>query len=287
MASEHRIYRFTSIGRPLDPRVATNRAVLILLPVAAVAGVVWSQLGNGGGWSEGLRMGFVFPLALFGAWALGRELLPDDPAAAFASLALALVACLVSSSPGLLTLFATLALVRVVNRSTGLPARVPDSIIVLVLVIWTVYHTASPWFGAVGAFAFLLDATLKKPVKRHVPFALICLGAMVVYTVDHDVEWLDITAPHRLPEWLGVLALVLFSLNLVLLRKVHSRGDVGDARLDVERVKGGMAVAVLATLQGLDTMPDVALLAATIGGLCLGIAFRRAFRSSGKGLRSV
>jgi hypothetical protein len=283
--SQHRIYRFTSVGRPLDPAVPTNRAVLILMPLAAGVGVAWSLAGGASGWAA-VQQGLVFLLAVFGAWALARELLPDLPAVAFVSLALAFLACLATPSPGLLTLFATLGLVRIVNRSTGLAARVPDSVAVTALVIWTVYRTGNPWFGAVGAYAFLLDASLRKPLKRQLPFALVCVGAMVVYIVDHDVNWLQVKVPDNLLEWLGVFALVLFSLNLVLMRKVHSKGDVGATRLDLERVKGGMSVGLLATLQGIDEWAEVVLLVATIGGLCLGIAFRRAFRPSSKGLRA-
>lgn len=284
--TEHRLYRYTAIGRPLDPSVGTNRAVLLALPVLAVAGAAWSFLAGEPTMGSVLERAALFALGGFGCWALGRELLPDDHAAAFVSMVLGVLTCLITESPGLLILFATLGLVRIVNRSSGLFARGTDSALVTALVIWTVYDTESPWFAAVGALAFVLDAILKRPLKRQIVYALVCLGAMVVYVVDHDVPWFSLTAPNRLPGWICVFVLVLFSLNLLLLRKVHSRGDVGGNRLEPERVKGGMAVALLATLQGIDEAGEVAFLVATIGGLCLGIAFRRAFRTSGKGLRA-
>lgn len=284
--TEHPIYRYTSIGRPLDPALPTNRAMLMLVPVAALAGAAWALAVEGTGVGPAALQAGISALAAFGTWALGRELLPDDHAAAFVCLFLGFCVSLTSPAPGLLTLFTTLGLVRLVNRSTGLKARSTDSLLVSALVVWTVYETASPWFGAIGALAFLFDATLRKPLRRQLPYALVCLGAMVVYIVDYDVRWLDLSVPDRLPEWLGVFALVLFSLNLVLMRKIHSRGDMSDMRLDLERVKGGMAIAVLGALQGITEMPDVALLVSTIGGLCFGIAFRRAFRGSPKGLRA-
>jgi hypothetical protein len=40
-------------------------------------------------------------------------------------------------------------------------------------------------------------------------------------------------------------------------------------------------------LQGLEALPQVILLIATIGGLCIGIAFRRSFRNPVKGLRKA
>jgi hypothetical protein len=54
---------------------------------------------------------------------------------------------------------------------------------------------------------------------------------------------------------------------------------VKQEQLDLARVKAGMVIGVLATLQGLESMPQVILPLASIGGLCIGIAFRRAFRS--------
>jgi len=282
--SYHRIYRYTAIGRPLDPAWPSNKAVLILLPLMLTAGLVWS-LYLGLGLQTAFINGLVSALAAFGSWALGREMVPDDHAAAFVSMAMALLACLAFRSPGLLLLFATLMLVRVVNRSTGLPARTSDSIMVTLLVIWAVYATQSPWFGAVAALAFVFDAILKNPQRKQLLFALVCLATMLVYMVDHDLAWLEFHAPNSLLQWLAIAAALLFGLNLILLKKVHSRGDVNGKRLNPERVKAGMAIALLAYLQGLDRMSEVVLLVATIGGLCLGYAFRRSFRSTAKGLR--
>jgi len=284
--SHHRIYDYTSIGRPLDPAWPSNKAMLILMPLAALAGLVIS-LHKGVGFLPSLNIALIYAAVVFGTWALARELMPDDQVSAFISIALGLTALLAFPHPGLLVLFATLALLRVINRSSGQAARTRDSIIVSLLVIWTVYSSQSPWFGAVAALTFFLDGILYKPVKRQWWFALICFGSMVVYIVDHDVEWWGVVAPDSLLKWLAILAILVFCLHVMLLKKIHSRGDVGHARLDLRRVKAGVAVAVLATLQGLEAMPQVILLVATIGGLCLGIAFRRAFRNPVKGLRKT
>jgi len=280
-----RLYRYTAIGRPLDPAWPSNKAVLILMPLAAFAGLGWS-LWTGAELWPALHVALIFVLAVFGSWALARELLPDDQAAAFVSMALGFLAALTYLTPGILTLFATLGLVRVVNRSTGLAARTGDSVAVTLLVIWTVYASQTPWFGAVAALAFFLDGVLKKPMKKQWLFAFICLGSMVVYIVDHDVVWWPVFVPDSLMEWIAVAAVLLFSMNLLLLKKVHSRGDMGQERLELERVKAGMTVGMLAALQGLEQMSQVILLVAAVGGLCIGITFRRAFRSPAKGLRA-
>jgi hypothetical protein len=282
--SYHRIYRYTSIGRPLDPSWPSNKAVLFLVPIALLFGIAWTLM-MGQSWQTALSNGGVFALAIFGSWALGRELLPDDHAAAFVSMAVALLACMSYYSPGLWVLFTTLGLVRIVNRSTGLKARTRDSVVVFLMVIMTVYTNESPWFAAVAALAFALDAGLKEPQRRQLLFAILCLATMIIYIVDHDTEWLSFQAPGALIQWVAIATTLLFGLNLALFKKVHSKGDVGDKRLDPERVKAGMGIAMLATLQGLGQMVDVILLVASITGLCLGVAFRRSFRASGKGLR--
>lgn len=281
-----RMYNYTSIARPLDPAWPSNKAVLILVPLAALAGFAYS-LGGGTGLLQALHAAVVQAAAVFGTWALARELMPDDQVSAFISMALGFIATLVFPAPGMLVVFATLLLVRVINRSSGLAAQIRDSVAVTLLVIWTVYSSGSPWFGALGALTFFLDGILHKPVKRQWWFALICLGSMVVYIVDHDVAWWGIVVPDSLMKWLAILVSLIFGLNLALLKKIHSRGDVDQVRLDLRRVKAGIAIGLLAMLQGLEAVPQVILLIATIGGLCLGIAFRRAFRNPVKGLRKA
>ena len=272
------LYRYTAIGRPLDPEKPYERAVLLLLFAAFIAGALFEWAGP---WSA-LRGAAVFALAVYGSWAFARELLPDDRVAPFVSMALGLLAAIAFHAPGLLVLFAAIGLVRVVTRSAGLGARVSDSIIVTCLVIWAVYACHTPWFGAVAAVAFLLDGVLKHPCKKQWLFAVICFGSMVVYIVDYDVVWWPVFVPDSLLEWLAVLPSTLLVLQLAALKKVHARGDKNQELLETERVKAGMAVGVLAALQGLESMPQVILLVASIGGLCIGMTFRRAFTSSSK-----
>ena len=77
MNAESRLSALTSLGRPLDPAWSTNRAVLWLLPALAI-------LGAGLAWRDGLDpasvafAGFRTALLGFGAWAVARELAPDD-----------------------------------------------------------------------------------------------------------------------------------------------------------------------------------------------------------------
>ena len=274
----HRIHKFTSIGRPLEPGFPSNKAVLVLMPVGAVFGALFSWM-NGGAPVEMLREALDFLLVLFGSWALARELDPDDHLAAFISMAAGLLAALVVDEPGLLIIFATLGLVRIVNRSTGLVARMSDSVICLALALLVMYSTASPYYGLVAAAAFMLDGTLKEPLRHQWIFGLVCAGGTIVYMVDHDISPGPLPAPDALFEWLALLFLLIFALNTLLLKKVWSKGDASGKMLDLSRVRGGMAVGLFAALQGLMRPEGVVIIVATIAGICIGMAFRKGFKA--------
>ena len=276
--ANHRIYQYTSIGRPLDPAYASNKAVLMMVPLAAVVGAVLAWLG-GAGALQGLQQAADYALIRCASWALARELDPDHNPAAFISLACGMLVALFVSAPGVLIVFVTLGLVRIVNRSTGLAARKTDSVVLMVLSIVVIYSTESPLFGAVAALAFTLDGTLQDPLRRQWLFGLVCLGATIVYMVDHDIGPSLIGAPDTLFEWLSLLFLLIFALNILLTRSVRSRGDVNDRPLDLNRVRGGMTVGLFAALQGIHAPAGVAVMIAVIAGICIGMAFRKGFQS--------
>ena len=153
----YRIYQYTSIARPPDPSETAMRVIAYLLPVVAVLGaaLAWrAGLGAVGA----LREALLFVLALYGCWALARELDPDDTPAAFLGAGVAMLAMALVAAPGVLIVYVTLGLVRMVNRSSGLRARRSDSVVLTVVAIWLMYAMASPLYGLVAALAFMLDA---------------------------------------------------------------------------------------------------------------------------------
>lgn len=276
--ANHRMYQYTSLGRPLEPSVPAGRAVLYLLPTAAVLGAVmgWIQMGS---FTGVLQQALLYVLVLYGSWALARELDPDHRPVAFVSMAVGMLAVLLVASPGILIVFVTLGLVRMVNRSSGLVARRTDSIIMMVLVIWVIYATESPLYGLVAALAFFLDGSLKEPLRSQWVFGLVCLGAMVVYMVDHDVGFPIMHWPRTLFEWISLLFIFLFALDTLLFKKFRTRGDVNGLALDASRVRGGMTVGFLVALQGINRPEEVVIIVAAIAGLCIGMAFRKGFKA--------
>ena len=168
--------RFTSIARVLDPRYPTNRAVLLLLaPAAGIAGAMALLRGSG---SPEIALSALFGLAAaLAGWAFARELVPDMERLAFLSMLLTFGAFLTVESSSLLLLFTAQFLVRVVNRSVGLPARIVDSAFVAGLTVWAAWAGSFPGLALIGALAFGLDASMKERFRRHWIFAGICLAA--------------------------------------------------------------------------------------------------------------
>lgn len=275
--ANHRIYRYTSLARPPNPAGRAGRAVLYLLPAAALLGAVmgWLRTASLGGVAQ---YAAVFALVLYGTWALARELDPDDSPVSFISMALGLLAALLVEESGVFVVYVTIALVRLVNRSSGLEPRHSDSLLLTLASIGVIYHSAMPLFGLVAGLAFALDGSLKNARPSQWVYGLVCMGATVVYMVDHDIGLTALQAPDSLFEWIALLFILIFALDTLLMKRVRTRGDVNGLRLDIARVRSGMAVGALAALQGVTRPAEVVVIVATIAGLCIGIAFRKGFK---------
>ena len=243
------LYRITSIARTLNPRYPTNLAVLLLLPPAAgVAGAMAFMRGSG---LPDIAQAALFgAVAVVAAWAFARELAPDLERLAFPSMLLTFGAFLTVESSSLLLLIATQFLVRIVNRSVGLPARVIDSVFVAVLTVWSAWGGAFPGLGLVGALAFGLDASMAERLRRQWFFAGICLAATWFCLDRQGLSW----TPETLPATAAGLLLIVtvaYGLTVRRTRRVTSLGDATGMPLSSARVRAGMAVGLLAGLQSL------------------------------------
>jgi hypothetical protein len=168
----------TAIARPVDPSFPTNRAIAIL-SVVVMAGSVLLRLLAGSGFLQSLTWGISVAFSVFLAWALGRELDPDHDLSAFAAAGLALVGTLIFDLPNIMTLLWILLLMRILNRTIGLPAKVLDSLSILGLAAWLTIQQG--WvYGVVTTAAFLLDSLLSSAQRRHLLFAAFALMITVV-----------------------------------------------------------------------------------------------------------
>ena len=134
-------------------------------------------------------------LVVFGAWALGRELVRDHDWIAFVCMAaLAFVVFLVVDSPSLVLLFATLFLVWIVNRTVGLPARLTNSIAVLLFIAWAASSTQNTLVIVVGALAFLFEALLHEARRHQFVFATLCVAVSAAWILTEGFRFQEPTA---------------------------------------------------------------------------------------------
>lgn len=270
--SARNVYAITSIGRPLEPAYPTNRAVIWLLPVAAlIAGAAFAL-------RHGFELGMLWSaligaLAAFGGWALARELAPDHDRAAFAAMLLAFATWLALDGAPVLPLFLGLFLVRIVNRSVGLPARIGDAIAVTVLAVGCAWSFGNAWLAFVGGMAFLLDATLPPGLTRQRAFAAVCIiagGWLFATTGAAELAHAPVTG---LARWLPIAIAVAFVVTILLTRSVAARGDATGEPLSIGRVRAGMwiglFVAAQSLLQGREQILELALVWASLAGAAL------------------
>lgn len=267
------LYRLTSIARPLEPKYATNKAVLLLMPVAGMVGAAVTGL-RGESVLDIFSAGFTAVLAVFGSWALGRELAPDYNTAAFVGMALAFVVFLIIPSPSLVLVFLALFLVRIVNRTVGIPARVSDSVAVTLLVAWAVYSLENPLLGLVGAAAFALDAALSNPQRHQIAFAVACLVVSAGWVWQHGLLVADPTALTAPIKWLAAIVSIGFFVALFRTQEPRSLGDATGEQLTRQRVQACMLIGWLIALQSLSSgtqgVEATGLVWATLAGVPLG-----------------
>lgn len=237
----------SAIGRPLDPAYPTNRAVLLLLPVAAlVAGGL--AVAGGFGILTVLWRAAGAALAAFGGWALAREIAPDDEiVAAFGALVLSWVTYLALDA-ALLPVFAALLYARVVGRSTGLAATGLDSLVVTVAALFAAWRAGSPWPAAAGAAAFALDAVLAPGLARQWLFAGVCAAGAVGLTSAGLAPRVVPVQPDLLPRTLGTVLLVGAIALIAATRSCDARCDATGEPMSAVRVRGAQIVTLLTAL---------------------------------------
>ena len=235
--------KVSAIARPVDLRYPTNRAIAVLV-VVVVVGESVRQLLMGTAWVACGRLGMGLGLAVFLAWAICREIDPDRDLSAFVAAGLALVGTATCGLPGLGILFWLLLSVRIVNRTTGLPATRLDSLGVLSLAAWL--SVSGTWqFGVIATIPFLLDATMAPQHQRHLAFGIVTFVVAATAAIWSGVVR-SLSAAHLMS---GAAALILCLLFVPVIRSagsVRSLADDTQQRLSPSRVRAGQMFALLA-----------------------------------------
>ena len=156
--------RFSSVGRPIDRRYPTNRAIAGLTLVVAILGFAVRRL-TGTHPLESFTGGLVLAIGFFLAWAIARELDPDHDASAFVAAALSLIPQTVLERPDLAGVLLILLLLRIVNRTVGPAAQPLDTIGILAMVGVAVWR-GQPLLALAAAGAFGMVAANRELSHR-------------------------------------------------------------------------------------------------------------------------
>lgn len=273
--------RLSSLGRPLEPDYSTNRAVLILAPIAGLVAAVPAAM-------EGAGIGTILwgvvggALAAFGAWALAREIAPEDEiVGAFLAMGLGFGAYLLLDA-ALLPVFAALFYARMVNRSTGPAATGVDSMLVTVVALFAAWRAGSPWPAAAGAAAFVLDAVLAPGHARQWLFAGVCVAGAVVLTSAGLAPRVVPVQPDLVPRAIGTIVIVGTIALIAGTRSCDVRCDRTGEPIRVARVRGAQVTALLTALAwaaaGTRGVEEGALVWAVLAAAALGAGWRRLAR---------
>jgi hypothetical protein len=262
----------SAITRSIDLAYPTNKAIVII-SLFFFLGILFIQFISGKDLYSALYSGLRGGGSVFLAWALAREIDPDNELSAFVAAFLVFTGFLLFPSPLLLVLVLEILLLRIINRSTGMPSKILDSFAVLLLSGWISFQES--WiFGLFAALAFFLDSFLPKPNQKNLFFGSAALIVSILTFADNagkENVFLDAN--------LGLFVLIvtlLFISNTLSSSKIKSTGDLTGKPLDPLRVQAAQLAALLnaslfAFLTGLAGIESLMPLWAAI----LGISFYR------------
>jgi hypothetical protein len=205
------------------------------------------QLFAGKEFFEAWFWGVGAGVTVFLAWALCRELDPDHDMSAFVAAGLAVIGLFFFGLANLGRLFWLLLAVRVVNRTTGLPATIVDSLAVIGLSGWLVYN--GNWgFGVLTVMAFLLDSQLAPPHRQQVIFAGLSALSTIAIIILKGPLW-----PEAGFSWgAGLVAIGLSAIFIpVILWSSTLKGmeDESGEGLKPMRVQASQVLALMAGIE--------------------------------------
>ena len=233
----------TGIGRPLHLDYPSNRYILVATALAGVGTLLWRWLAGADDiFSWSLRIAW----AVFLAWAIGREIDPDDAGSAGVA-TLIVVPLTVLGTPSLASAAAILMAARIAVRTTGISPHLIDGI---VLTAGAAYLGARPeTWPALGTL--ILAVATDRYAQPPGPDRTLWFSVAMILAAVGAALWLGDPPGWVRPtvaEWvvLGATAVAGF-LAVVNIRPVQSRTDFHDQALSDSRLRFGR-VLVLFTL---------------------------------------
>ncbi len=226
------------LARPIDPRYRSN---VQIIGIAFLAGAIFTvrflgEAGFGGAILDGLLAGG----AVFLAWAIGREIDPDEPNAALVGAMAAIPIVWLLGTPSLLIVATVLMAGRVLLRPSGHPPSVIDLLGLTGLGIFAARSEVGWVVALVLAFAIARDGGLGGGAARGARWAaaVIAAGATGVAIRSAEPGWVA-------PDTTGWVVLGLGIVSAILAVPYHPEST---ADLTGERLSGRRKQAARRTL---------------------------------------
>lgn len=237
-----RILHLTSIVRLLDLRLTSNRAVVLACVVAAAASGTF-VLFQGESPTGAARSAGEAGFGIFLAWALARELDPDNPRSALLAIVPAAL-ILVSGTPNLLAVLEILLVARILVRSTGKPPTLIDLTFLVVLAGFGARLAAGVPAGLALGCAVFMDSRLPNPAPRRNMFAGALIIAVTLLGAGYFGAWDGTRTIPTTAQWL-VIALVVAALPAVKAPKPSTNDDRDKRRLLGTRLRWATWMSIL------------------------------------------
>lgn len=235
-------YGVSAIGRPLDPSYPSNRVAVIGAVLAGIGFGLYNLIA-----SEALpSSAFAAAMAVFLAWAVGREIDPDNVRTSAVAMVGAAVFSLVAS-PSLLLGAGVLIGTRLASGTVGLKLKSIDTVVVISLA--ALLGSGVITLAAVPLLAIGIVINDGRSHHSYLTAGIAVVSAATVFAVRQpEMVW---TAP----GWAALILLGLVVASAVLIprtRSVVSQADVREGglsgwRIDVSRI-GLAATIVLAVV---------------------------------------
>jgi hypothetical protein len=263
--------REAALSRAVDhENFLTNRIIMIITPIVGIIGGVYSLITTQDLWLA-LQAAFWFSAATFSAWSLSRELDHDNDWSAFLAVAISVTASFLFGFPALAIFSLAIPLLssRMVSRIVGIPATLPESVIILTLGILALFFDI--WLMMlVTILAFMMDASLSNPTRHQWGFAAAGVALLLIRAIMGIGETSSLSSPYLIT---AIVLSIGFALIIISTRKMRTQCDIPAYTLDVKRVRAAMSLGLLAALIAalwggdtgmISTLPLWSALAATI-----------------------
>lgn len=160
-----RLTSITAIVRTIDPRLRTHQFHLAVAVSGALV-VIAVEVERLGSIAEALGPAANAGLTIFLAWAIAREIDPDQARTANLAAILAVAGWLLSGPDNLAALFMLLLATRITLRSTGLKPTLLDGLVFLPVAAFWAGRTVAGWMAALTlAYALARDHRLPDPAS--------------------------------------------------------------------------------------------------------------------------